>query len=357
MDGPTDSYPLLSGAAGYAYREEPDTAIDDEPPTEEFPAVPPPGRATLDAGPNLGLGGAAAIPVARRRGRPKAVVALLGAVILLGVGAVAAAASIGSSPSGAPSAAGGPAAEGGPAGNKGPAQGGPAGNKGPAQGGPGEGGPVGEGRPAGEGGPAPEGGSADDVVPAFAAGTFDLASSVGELNLALGRPGDGPAQVSSPAGSGLVPAVAVEGSTVRLTADAADATGAGRVDVVLDARIDWTIRMSAGVRVATFELGGGTVREVDLGGGADTVRLTLPGGDRVLPVRMSGGVRDWSIATEGEVPVRVVARSGAGEVTLYGRRQQGIARDTTLTAGQGPGLDVTAAAGFGSLTVSPSASR
>ncbi|XVV17062.1 hypothetical protein ACQP2X_22600 [Actinoplanes sp. CA-131856] len=353
MDGPTDSYPLLSGAAGYPYREEPSTSADEEPPTEEFPVVPPANSAP-DVAADPGLGEPATLPVQRRHGRPKAVVALLGAVILLGVGAVVVAASIGSSPADGPTAAGGPPAAQGPA-----PEGGPAGRVGQAA----------EGGPGAEGGPAADGGSVGEDVPAFAAGTFELASSVGELNLALGRPGDGPVQVSSPAGSGLAPAAALRGSTVRLTAGTTGAAGAGRVDVVLDSRIDWTIRMSAGVRVATFELGGGTVREVDLGGGADTVRLTVPGGDRVLPVRMSGGVREWSIATEGEVPVRVLARSGAGEVTLYGRRQQGIARDTTLTAGDelspeattapgaGPGLDVTAAAGFGSLTVSPSASR
>ncbi|SNY75590.1 hypothetical protein [Paractinoplanes atraurantiacus] len=342
MDGPTDSYPLLSGAAGYAYWEETSVAGgEEEPPTEEFPLVP----LTESALDGTAM---AALPVQRRRGRPKVVVAALGAVILLGVGAVVAAASIGSSPPDtAPSA--GSAAD--------------ARGRGP------EGGPAAQGRPGGEGSLAAGGGTADGGGPAFVAGAFDLASSVGELNLTLGRPGVGPVQVSSPPGSGLAPAVAVEGTTIRLTTAPTGVAGTGKVDVVLDARIAWTIRMSAGVRAATFELGGGTVREVDLGGGADTVQLALPGGDRVLPVRMSGGVREWSIVTEGEVPVRVVARSGAGEVTLYGRRQEGIARDTTLTAGDGPapeaptasgdgpGLDVTAAAGFGSLTVSPSAGR
>ena len=48
----------------------------------------------------------------------------------------------------------------------------------------------------------------------------------------------------------------------------------------------------------------------------------------------------------------IQADSGAGEVSLYGKRESGIAQNTTLTAGDGSGLEVTAAAGFGSLAVS-----
>ncbi|MCY1136769.1 hypothetical protein OWR29_02080 [Actinoplanes sp. Pm04-4] len=187
--------------------------------------------------------------------------------------------------------------------------------------------------------------------PAFAAGTFDLASNVTELNLTLGRPADSPIRVSTPTGSALNPAATVDGTDVRLTTRPTGSEGDGRLDVQLDDRIAWTIRMNGGVRAATFVLTGGTVREVDLSGGADRVHLTLPGSDQPLPIRMSGGVREWSIDTEGEVPVRVQARSGAGEVSLYGKRERGIAQNTVLTTGDGSGLDVTAAAGFGSLAI------
>ncbi|MFG1992932.1 hypothetical protein ACGFJ7_23420 [Actinoplanes sp. NPDC048988] len=371
MDGPTDTYPLLSGAAGYAYRDEPSaTADDEEPPTEEFTVVP-----AVDPAPSWT---AEPSPAPRRGLRPKAAIAVIGAVLLLGVGGVVVSTSSGPSPRGTASPDSGPA-------DRGQADG-------QAESGQAENGqPDGDEAQSGqsEGDPAP------GSVPAFAAGTFNLASSVGELSLTLGRPENGPIQISThgngqgdpdndqdpdrnrgsagnsvpngnngrpdgsgPDGNGSGPdgsgpdgsgaAVAVNGTEVRVTTGGPEV---GRVDVVLDQRIDWTIRMSGGVRAATFALAGGSVSGVDLAGGADTVRLTLPGRDRALPVRMSGGVRDWSITTDGEVPVRVLARSGAGEVTLYGQRQSGIARDTTLTAGNGTGLDVTAAAGFGSLTV------
>ncbi|MCO8274111.1 hypothetical protein M1L60_26270 [Actinoplanes sp. TRM 88003] len=188
--------------------------------------------------------------------------------------------------------------------------------------------------------------------PAFQAGTFDLASNVTELNLELGRPADGPIGVTTPPGSGLNPATSVDGTDVKVTARPTGESGPGRLDVLLDDRITWTIRMNGGVRAAKFVLTGGTVRAVDLTGGADSVYLALPTSSGSLPIRMSGGVREWNIQTEGEVPVRVRADSGAGEVSLYGKRESGIAQNTTLTAGDGSGLEVTAAAGFGSLAVS-----
>jgi len=293
LDEPTETYPLLSGAAGFAFqhqpaaaptepvpvqgtsRSEPDRApVDDEPPTEEFAPVPP--------------------RVPPRRPRPKVVVALVGVAVLLGVTALIVTTTTSSSPT------------------------------------------------------TPAAGAA----PAFTAGTFDLVSNVTELNLTLGRPPGGPIRASTPPGSGITPATSVNGTEVRLTARPTGAAGPGRLDVLLDERITWTIRMNGGVRAATFVLTGGMVRAVDLTGGADTVYLALPDAARALPIRMSGGVREWSIQTDGEVPVRVQARSGAGVVNLYGKRQNGRARNTTLTAGDGSGLEVTAAAGFGSLAIS-----
>ncbi|GAB2601110.1 hypothetical protein Aab01nite_64270 [Paractinoplanes abujensis] len=300
MDDPVrgdeeDTYPFLSGAAGFAYRGEnrphsppaPRAADHDEPPTAELPVVPPVrGRPATYGG---------------RKRRPRAAAMGVAGAVLAGVSSVVVA-----------GLAGG-------------------GERSPAP-------------PRADGGPV----FVSPGPPAFGAGTFELVSDVPELHLTLGRPDAGPIRVSAPPGGGPAPAASVAGDQVRLAAG----PGAGRLDVVLDERIAWTIRMNGGVRAATFVLTGGVVREVDLAGGADSVVLALPRSDRVLPIRMSGGVRQWSIRTEGEVPVQVVARFGAGEVRLYGRRERGIGQNTTLTAGAGSGLEVTAAAGFGSLVVS-----
>ncbi|MBM2614955.1 hypothetical protein JIG36_05200 [Actinoplanes sp. LDG1-06] len=302
----TATYPLLSGAAGFAWthHDEPSAAgVDDEPPTEEIPLVPA-------LGPEP--------PAPPRRRRPRLAAVLVAAAVVLGVGMLVIA---------------------GTTGNEDGTQ--ATGNRGGKQ-----------ATGSGDGQRQPPPAAVPPARPAFEAGTFDLVSSVGELNLTLGRPDRGPIQVSTPPGSGIAPAARVDGTDVRLTTTPTGAPGTGRLDVLLDERITWTIRMNGGVRAATFVLTGGTVREVDLSGGADSVYLALPTPDQALPITMSGGVREWSIRTENEIPVRVRARSGAGEVSLYGKRERGIGSDTTLTAGDGSGLEVNAAAGFGSLAVS-----
>ncbi|MBU2663815.1 hypothetical protein KOI35_09875 [Actinoplanes bogorensis] len=284
-----DTYPLLSGAAGYAYRPgQPEPAPEpepvDEPPTEEFPPVPALPEATVPP---------------RRRSRTAAVLIVL--AILSGTGVLVAVALTGnpSDPAAAPPPTDGPA----------------------------------------HGATGPR---------AFEAGTFELASNVTELNLTLGRP-RGPVRVTTPPGSGITPSTTTTGTDLRITTHNTGTPGNGRLDVMLDDRITWTIRMTGGVRTATFALTGGNIRAVDLDGGADAVSLALPA--RPLPIHMSGGIREWTIKTETQLPVRVQAQHGAGEVTLYGRRQSGIAPDTTVTAGTGTGLDVIATAGFGSLAV------
>jgi hypothetical protein len=154
-------------------------------------------------------------------------------------------------------------------------------------------------------------------------------------------------------GSGITAEATVDGSTVRLTAEPNGRTGPARVDVLLDTRIAWNLKMSGGVSKAKFGLAGGTVRGVDLSGGAATIDLALPRRLDGVPIRMSGGVRTWRIRTEKEVPVRVKVRRGAGEVVLYGDREKGVDRgETVRKGGDGDGrLEIEAVAGMGSLTV------
>ncbi|MCO8274211.1 hypothetical protein M1L60_26780 [Actinoplanes sp. TRM 88003] len=195
--------------------------------------------------------------------------------------------------------------------------------------------------------------------PAFAAGTFVLASDLTELNVTLGRPsGNGVARVGSPDGSGVVPDADLDGTTLELTArKKGDEDGSGQVDVVLDERIAWTVRMDGGVKRGMFAMAGGKVGDFYFEGGADRLELTLPRQERQIEIRMAGGVHRWTIGTEGEFPVRVKIRKGAGSVDLNGDRDEGVDRGRTLRA-QGSdtksgGLRIEAVAGIGSLSVAP----
>jgi hypothetical protein len=187
----------------------------------------------------------------------------------------------------------------------------------------------------------------------FTSGTFELAGDVTELNLTVGDLGNDPFQVSTPDGSGIRPRPTVDGDTVKVTVTSDGSKGSGRLDVRLNERVEWALRMTGGVTTGTFALAGAKVRRIDLTGGAARLDMALPSQDDTIDIRMSGGVNTWRITTEREVAVKVQLRRGAGEVVLNGRRVRGIDRDSTLRAdGSGEGrLDIDAVAGFGSLTV------
>ncbi|WP_250029447.1 hypothetical protein [Paractinoplanes maris] len=195
--------------------------------------------------------------------------------------------------------------------------------------------------------------------PPFAAGTFVLASDLTELNVTLGRPArNGVARVASPDGSGVIPDARLDGTSLELTAKPDDdEDGSGRVDVVLDDRITWTVRMEGGVKRGMFAMAGGRVRDFYFEGGADRLELTLPRQQRQIEIRMAGGVRRWHIGTEGEFRIKVKLRKGAGEVDLNGDRDKGVDRGETLRArgsdDDSGGLRIEAVAGIGSLSVSP----
>jgi hypothetical protein len=142
------------------------------------------------------------------------------------------------------------------------------------------------------------------------AATFELADDTGDLRVTVGPLGDQPIRVSA----GLT---TLTGATVRLSVPP---TGPARVDVVLNNRITWAVRMTGGVQHAGFDLRGGAVSRFDLIGGATRIDMTLPRSGRVVPIRMSGGVHTWRIHTTGEVPVHARFRRGAGPVDLNGHQ-------------------------------------
>lgn len=194
--------------------------------------------------------------------------------------------------------------------------------------------------------------------PAFAAGTFVLASDLTELNVSLGRPArNGVARVGSPKDSGVAPDADLDGTTLKLTAEPTGRDGDAQVDVVLDERIAWTVRMEGGVRRGAFAMAGGRVGDFLFEGGAERLELTLPRQRREIEIRMAGGVHRWRIGTEGEFPVKVRLRQGAGEVELNGDRDRDVDRGRTIRSRgrdeASGGLRIEAVAGIGSLSVTP----
>ena len=191
-----------------------------------------------------------------------------------------------------------------------------------------------------------------ETLPVPSAATFELADGTTEVNVTIGAVAGGWFRVTTPEGSGVRPRAVVDGTTLRVLVEPGAGEGSARVDVLLSEDVTWAVRTRGGTRQATLDLARGRLSRVDLAGGAARIDLALPGQETAIPVLMTGGVRSWRISTEGKVPLRAVFREGAGSVVLYGDRDRGVGRDTTLTLGRGRGgIDLNAGAGIGRLSV------
>ncbi|MEU8243855.1 hypothetical protein AB0C07_36845 [Actinoplanes missouriensis] len=184
------------------------------------------------------------------------------------------------------------------------------------------------------------------------AATFELVDGTTEINVTIGDVPKGWFRVTSPDGSGVKPRAQLDGDTVKVFVEPTGPEGSARVDVLLSEDVTWSLRMRGGARVATFDLTRGTLGRLDLLGGTARTTLALPKTDSPIPILMGGGVNTWRISTAGEIPVRADFRKGAGTVTLYGKRDKGVATGATLTRGDGDdGITVQAESGIGTLTV------
>jgi hypothetical protein len=185
-----------------------------------------------------------------------------------------------------------------------------------------------------------------------AAATFELADGTTELDVRIGETGDDWYAVSSPPGSGINVRAEVDGGALRVFVDDTGDIGTAEVDVVLSPEVAWSVLMRGGVRTATIDLTGARVGRVDLLGGAARIDLALPQQDAIVPISMSGGIRNWRISTAGRAPIRAELKSGAGAVVVYGERDQGVDKGARFTSGSGAGgIDLVAEEGVGTLTV------
>jgi hypothetical protein len=187
--------------------------------------------------------------------------------------------------------------------------------------------------------------------------SFELVSSASSVDVRVDDLGDDLYRISTPPGSPVRPDAATDGDAVRLTlAHTGPDNGPTQVGVVLNSQVQWTLRIAGGVETGTLDLRGGRIDGVDLTGGAGRFDLSLSRPKGTLSVRMSGGVNVFQMETDGEVPVRVTARSGAGQIILDGTTNNGVARGASFRSpgwsAQADRIDLDAVAGFGTLRVS-----
>ncbi|MDI6100329.1 hypothetical protein QLQ12_17115 [Actinoplanes sp. NEAU-A12] len=191
--------------------------------------------------------------------------------------------------------------------------------------------------------------------PAITSARFELVTGVAHLSVRAADLNGDAFRVTTPKDSGLDVDSSFTDGTLRVsTRRNGSSSGSGRIDVLLSDDIVWRLRMASGVRVASFDMAGGTVSDIDLLGGAHFVGIDLGRVDRKLPILMAGGIRTWRITTANQVPVTIAMATGAGAVTVYGDDEGGVRGGDTLRFGDrnsAVGLDIDAEAGVGSLRI------
>jgi hypothetical protein len=202
---------------------------------------------------------------------------------------------------------------------------------------------------------APKPSTSAPAAPLPESAAFELVSDATVVNLGTARLGDELYRVSAPTGSSVRPVAEIEGDRVRLSLVTTKVKGTAAVDITLNAAVRWDLMVSGGVRTGVLDLRDTRLGGVDLRGGATRLDLRLPRPDGTLRVRMAGGVNSFRIHTLDRVPARVLARRGAGKVTLYDLVEDGVARGQLLASPafdrSTDRIDVDAVAGMGTLVV------
>ncbi|WP_431883700.1 hypothetical protein [Micromonospora gifhornensis] len=159
--------------------------------------------------------------------------------------------------------------------------------------------------------------------------TFELVDGVTRFELRMADLGQELYRITSPAESDARPRPELTADRLRLRMQQL-ADGPGEVEVLLNARVTWQVRITGGTTERRLDLTGGRLSGVEFAGGATRTELRLPRTRGTAVVRVTGGVNVFDVTVAGGAPVRVRANAGAGDVQVYDERRDGVPAGTVL---------------------------
>ncbi|WP_243706403.1 hypothetical protein [Micromonospora sp. KC721] len=162
--------------------------------------------------------------------------------------------------------------------------------------------------------------------------TFELVDGLSVVRLGAEDLGGDLYRVSTPSQSTVRARPEVVDDRVRLRVAKTGRKGEGSVDVVLNSRLVWDLRLFGGVSQHLLDLSAARLGGVEVVGGAARIDLRLPPVRGSLTIRMSGGVNQFTVQAPDRPPVRVRAGSGAGTVTVYEDRRDGVATGKIISS-------------------------
>ncbi|MEU7908248.1 hypothetical protein [Actinoplanes sp. NPDC049118] len=123
-------------------------------------------------------------------------------------------------------------------------------------------------------------------------------------------------RISTPADSGLAPAVTGTPGRVRLGLRPTGADGPDTVEILLNRAVRWDIRLPAGAGEQHLDLASGRIRRVELGSGTGLVSMRLPPPRGTVPIKLTGGVGEIAVAIPAGTPLGFRLRGGAELVAV-----------------------------------------
>jgi hypothetical protein len=189
---------------------------------------------------------------------------------------------------------------------------------------------------AGSGGVGAAEAAADQTLAAPLAGrrraTFELVDGLTTFGLRTADLGEDLYRISASVDAAVTPRPEVSGDRVRLRVQENGRSAPAAVQVLLSSRVTWRLRIVGGVNEQLLDLGSAHLAGVELVGGATRTELRLPQLTGPLTVRMTGGVNQLAVRVPGGVPARVRVASGAGAVTVYQDRRDGVAAGAVISS-------------------------
>ncbi|MGC5028669.1 hypothetical protein [Micromonospora sp. DT229] len=159
--------------------------------------------------------------------------------------------------------------------------------------------------------------------------TFELIDGVTRFELRLADLGEQLYRISSPADSDARPRPEVTADRLRLRLEQIG-DGPGEVEVLLNTRLVWDLRITGGTTQRRLDLTAGRVSGLELAGGATRTELRLPRTRGPVVVRVTGGVNVFEVTVPGGAPVRVRVAAGAGDVQVYDEQHGGVPAGAVL---------------------------
>ncbi|WP_433793735.1 hypothetical protein [Actinoplanes sp. CA-252034] len=161
--------------------------------------------------------------------------------------------------------------------------------------------------------------------------TFELLAATDRVQLRIADLGDDLYRISSPEGAGIRPSAEMRDDRLRVDVTRDDAGTGGEVEVLLAAKVRWTIRFSGYSAERIVDLSAGRVRGIEIVGGTRRAEITLAQAAGTVPMKITGGMEELVLRAPTGSPVRIKVGGGAGTVTAGSRTLRDVAPGSTLT--------------------------